>query len=548
MNLLIVDVRHYQNSLVRKLRVEDYILLESWLRRAFPVKTMNVSWGYWDPPYSYLPEAETVNSNLSWHKAKSVLNGEDKWKRYYGMAIDTAGFMRGLAVDIPSTVASGPAGVPGLNHNPGNASAWDFDVSYGDWYGGHELGHTYGRSRVACSGAEKGVDYSYPYSSGSISPTPQSQWDSNAIYGLDASGPTVIPPSWRDVMTYCANEWISDYTYEGIYNRMKSEKPLSAAEIQALAAAGVEHLAIFGRIDMPTDAVTLDTFYRVPDSFDVFGRDTSGEYSIRFLGAGDSQLADYPSSPRHSPDFDEPTGLITEFVPWVPGTLKIAILHGSTVLASRNVSATTPTVTITSPNGGTFGGDSPTVTWIGGDADGDALTYSLDYSRDGGVTWEPLSASVTATQATLDLSLLPGTTQGRFRVWAGDGVNTAVDQSDANFTVAGKPPKIVALAPPSGKTYVLGQTVTLEGQAYDAEDGMLPDLNLEWSSDLDGTLGTGALLQTADLTLGTHTITLKATDSDNNLVQATTTVVVTEEPVSGSPTFQVFLPLVIRSY
>ena len=51
MNLLIVDVRYKQYGVTRKLRTEDYTLLESWLRRAYPVKTLNVSWAYRLPSF-----------------------------------------------------------------------------------------------------------------------------------------------------------------------------------------------------------------------------------------------------------------------------------------------------------------------------------------------------------------------------------------------------------------------------------------------------------------------------------------------------------------
>jgi hypothetical protein len=37
----------------------------------------------------------------------------------------------------------------------------------------------------------------------------------NALYGFDSVGPTVYPPSWKDV-TYCNNEWVSDFACEGI--------------------------------------------------------------------------------------------------------------------------------------------------------------------------------------------------------------------------------------------------------------------------------------------------------------------------------------------
>jgi len=549
MNLRILDVPYAKDGLVHYPRVVDKTLLESWLRRAYPIKTLNVWWFDLGVPYIGVPDPILVNLGLAWSKTQRILfNGEDPWMRYYGMVSDKGDFMRGMSFGIPANVAAGPAGGPGTGGkgNPNGASLWDTDASYGDWYGGHELGHAYNRGHVVCSGGEGWPIGAYPYPNGDISPS-QEEWARNTIYGLDVISPTVIPPSWKDVMSYCPDEWISDFTYEAIYNLMVLEKPVAPAQIQEMTAAGIEHLAVMGSVITSTNTVNLGAFYRVPNGFDVFGRDVNGQYHIRFQGDGDVQLVDYPFSPRLSSDSAETVGLITEMVPWISGTRKVVILHGATVLASRNVSANAPTVAITFPNGGeTLSASNVTVTWTANDADGDILSYSLDYSRDGGATWEPLSANITATQATLDLSRLPGTTQGRFRVWASDGVNTTLDASDGNFTVAGKPPTIVSIAPASGKTYVVSQTVTLEGQAFDTEDGLLTDNRLEWSSNLMGPLGTGQLLQTTNLIIGTHVITLKAIDSNSNVAQATTTILVTVEETTTATGSRIFLPFLSR--
>jgi hypothetical protein len=289
-------------------------------------------------------------------------------------------------------------------------------------------------------------------------------------------------------------------------------------DIEAQRAAAGEYLIVQASILTPTDVITLSTFHRISNAFELPGRDISGTYSIRLYSAGNSLLASYAFSPKFSPEADEPVGLIAEMVSWVTDTQKIAIWHGTTALITRTVSANTPVVTLNSPNGGeTLSGSSVNVAWTGTDADaGDSLTYSLDYSRDGGATWQALSGSITQTQVTLDLTQLPGTTQGKFRVWASDGVNTAFDDSNGTFTVTFKLPTITSIAPISGTTYVVSQTVTFEGSAFDPEDGVLGDAQLNWTSSLQGALGTGQMLQTTDLIIGTHVITLTATDSNNN--------------------------------
>jgi len=513
--------------------------LEAWLRAAYPINSLNVYYGYMDPPYNGLPNVDTLNNDLAWNQSKKVLGaGEDPWTRYYGQVIqvDNNTFMRGKARGIPDTVASGPTGPTG---------GWDPDgVSFGDWYGGHEIGHTFGRYHAEYCGATGGA--SYPYPGGRISPTTD-PWTNTTLYGIDWSLPTplIVTPDWTDVMTYCSYEWVSNFTYNGIYSRMIAEKPVLKSQIQAYKAQGVEYLALFGQIVTSTNTVTLSTFYRVPDAFDVFGRDINGPYHIKLLGASDAVLADYNFSPRGSPETDDPVMALSEYVPWITGTQKIVIASATQALVTRTVSAHVPTITLIAPTGGiTLTGSTVNASWTASDADNDPLTFSIDYSRDGGVTWTPLSSQITTTAATLNLDLLPGSTQGKFRVWVSDGVNTAFAETTGTFSVSNKSPQITSVSPVSGTTYVVSQTISFAATTFDPEDGPLPDDHIQWSSSIDGALGTGALLQLDTLSIGTHIITVTATDNQSAQTTQTFTVVVGPEVEAGS--YQVFLPVIRR--
>jgi chitinase len=57
--------------------------------------------------------------------------------------------------------------------------------------------------------------------------------------------------------------------------------------------------------------------------------------------------------------------------------------------------------------------------------------------------------------------------------------------------------------------------VPLVGVANDPQDGALTGAALVWTSDIDGQLGVGEQLDFT-FSLGTHTVTLTATDSDGN--------------------------------
>ena len=194
----------------------------------------------------------------------------------------------------------------------------------------------------------------------------------------------------------------------------------------------------------------------------------------------------------------------------------------------RNVSPHTPVVTVLAPHGGETFTAPFNVKWQASDADGDALSYMLQYSTDGGATWRPLSGILNGQSTTVDSANLPGTTQGKLRVLASDGVNMGEDASDGVFTVPDKAPMVSITSPTDGAHYIPGQPVALIGQAMDMEDGTLTGAALQWTSSLSGALGTGEMLHVTDLRSGLHTITLTAQDRGGHRVKASVTILVAE--------------------
>lgn len=489
--------------------------LESWLRRAYPIPNLQVVRQTFVYPNSGLPNVDTLHSWLALAKLlRMIFSGEDSRTVYYGIVDDGGGFMRGKSAGIPSTVAAGPTGM-------GNWG-WDYDGSYGDWYGGHEIGHTRGRYHAEFCGAGGGAPYPYP--NGRISP---SLTGNDAIYGFDISNRAIYGPNWKDVMTYCSNEWVSDFTYEGIRSYLVGLGLTSAAQAQVAAA---QFLVLVGAADLQDNTASLESVYLI-DQDSTLPLPEPGDWTIALVGATDNDLATYPFAPDELTDAEASPGLpavIAEVVPWTPGTVKIEIRYDGQVVASRSASENAPSVELNAPADGTQLVPGPfQVSWTGSDADGDSLTYSLLYSSDAGTSWETLTANVTESAVELDTDQLPGGS-ALFRIVASDGFLSGQDTSGA-IGVPLHAPSAAIVLPDPGQVFYPTQQVVLQGTAYDLEDGTLDDAAFAWSSNVDGVLGTGALLSTAELSTGSHVITLQVTDSDSMTTEVQRTIEVAEE-------------------
>ena len=90
-------------------------------------------------------------------------------------------------------------------------------VSVGIWYPGegsqltllHEVGHTLGRPHAPCGGASGSDAEPYPHDGGTI-----------GVWALDERSMTLLPPASTDFMAYCEDQWISDYNYELVHDRL----------------------------------------------------------------------------------------------------------------------------------------------------------------------------------------------------------------------------------------------------------------------------------------------------------------------------------------
>jgi hypothetical protein len=208
-------------------------------------------------------------------------------------------------------------------------------------------------------------------------------------------------------------------------------------------------------------------------------------------------------------------------VPFDPDLFEIRIIDDGTILGSITASQSVPTVDVVFPNGGeTLTGDNVTVEWDAQDADGDPLTFTVQFSPDNGTSWTALAIDYEETFLEVDLRLLPGTDDGLIRVHASDGFLSASDTSDFAFSTPNTPPLVKVLSPYPHQVYGEGQTVVLKAFSQDLEDGALPPENIMWFSDqVADPLGTGPDLNLSavdELPAGNHQITAVGTDSNGD--------------------------------
>ena len=89
--------------------------------------------------------------------------------------------------------------------------------------------------------------------------------------------------------------------------------------------------------------------------------------------------------------------------------------------------------------------------------------------------------------------------------------SSAADIMSVTFGPPNTAPNVTISTPADNANFTDSDVIAFTGSASDAEDGDL-SASIEWSSDIDGVLGSGASVNTT-LTAGTHTISATVTDS-----------------------------------
>jgi uncharacterized repeat protein (TIGR03803 family) len=420
----------------------------------------------------------------------------------------------------------------------------------------HETGHTFGllhtnlpgpqtQTAPGCYGNAEQPGTYWPYKTDLV------QSAAGPEIGFDVPNQVItMPTSTYDIMAYCLPPWISPIQYKRAmialgggavttpnargeadaaqsYSEPQPSKAASARPATTPALTEGTYLQIGGLIS--SGAATLNPIFTQT----MLGSTDpgSGTYSIVLESSSGQALYTRSFTPLQL-EGDGSDGTTVEggmdFSEWVPqtaGAASVTILDdtGATI-GSTQLGGTAPTVTITAPTAGFVGTTQQTVSWTITNSTAPAFSSRVYYSADNGATWIQAGESPT-TSDTIDFSTLPGSSAALIRVDVSDGINTG-SATSVPFSVPKHTPSMAVInTPVSGAVQPSFNPVYLSGAVYDADDGMLSGKQLQWTSNLAGSLGTGSPLSVT-LQPGTHTITLTGTDSDGNSTTATTTITI----------------------
>ncbi len=266
-----------------------------------------------------------------------------------------------------------------------------------------------------------------------------------------------------------------------------------------------------------------------------------GDYRLDLVDAAGVVVASRTFAPymmavdqAESGEVTAPSGVFVVPFETAPAYDRIVLSLDGQELVAMDRSPNAPSVSITSPTSGqVFGSETVEIAWSASDVDDNDLTHLVQYSTDGGATYETVAIGYVGSSVTFDRSSLAGSSQARIRVTTSDGTRSTTAESEI-FTVVANPPTVTIVSPEAGASFTDLQAMSLEASASDVEDGSLPASSIQWSSDLDGPLGAGGsvIVESASLTPGVHQLTATATDSSGTVsaLSVTVTVGLVNEP------------------
>jgi hypothetical protein len=352
-----------------------------------------------------------------------------------------------------------------------------------------------------------------------------------APYRIIANEAPDTPDTLFDLMSYCpvggvieARDWMSVRNWT---RAIELNKPAARAAHPGgiVVARPVAHAAAARSLRFYTviapDGPAGGTFV-TPDDGAPTPVDAASAYTLVARAADGTDLATAGAlvSPVHTHEGN--VAIVAGRVA-AAGAASVVLLENGSPIAQLAASKSAPKVAVLSPRrGARVGGKTVTVRWRASDADRDTLQAVVEYSGDGGRTWQAIHSGANAGRAKLPARLFTASRNARVRIRAQDGFHETVATS-GRFASRGAAPLAHVITPAKGTSVAAGTSLALWGDAYDDKGAGLTGGRLVWR---DGRrrIGTGERIMSAGLAPGRHRITLEARDRLGRRGRATVTV------------------------
>lgn len=500
--IVFVGVDYMNKKKLKTSNIQTALTAFKQMRDVVPISTVNFV--YFKPVGPAL--AEAPDNGFEFEELWLYLESMRVLRGCMGLAPDC--IYAGIMAD------SGIEGTVGLGMGGSFAA---YATGHPNWVVGHEFTHVMGRAHTDCPEMLPQPFEPYPYPDGILSDPLEGPdaYYGTSVYNGAAVASIYEPSDTHDLMSYCDPVWTSDYTWAALLNGIDANfrRPVPRRASAPVADA----LIVQGRVASDGTGA-FGTSMRGTAELSVEGQ---SDTSIRFAAVGGASLGTHVLQLHTNEESDS---LFVAAVEPPAGTATIELIHGGAVVDSIEVSATAPAIALDTFD---IGSEAVGISWVASDADGDELTYSVEHSTDGGATWTPIALGLTTTSTSVALSELAASDTTMLRVTASDGFHSSSDETVA-FVVDEHAPEITVVGDPSFRPYLPGQEVAAEAAALDVEDGMLAGGSLVWSSDRDGELGRGPVLNVASdsLSIGEHRLTVTATDSSGRSASVELPIVV----------------------
>ena len=385
LNLTIVPI-HYTHLPTGRVYAEaPHDPLSDWLRAAFPVGQVNVSY---HTPFAFAGDLGNPNE---WQRLLQELTtlwaaevGFGSGHVYYGL----------IPVGNGVSDAWFTGGVSGLGWIGQRVSVGlDLGEATGE-SAGHELGHNFGRRHAPC-GNPSSVDPAYPYPNATI-----------GVYGVDTIDDTLLAPNANyDMMSYCGPEWVSDYTYEGLLQDQLARGGRTGQKGQSLLL----------RATLADGTVTALPAY-VLDQVSPSFAEAVGDYSAELLDESGNVVGAYPASLLETEEAGVSARMLVAQVSAAPeGANAARFVRGSEIMSQRAFAGADGQSQAQRAAAGTLVREGETLSLRWNNNHHALVRFSEDGQR-----WTIIATDVTGGSFSLPLSHLPATS-GYFQIVLADG-------------------------------------------------------------------------------------------------------------------------------